>query len=226
MELFSSTKVSEEKKISIAIVGRSKDTANYESAARYLGIPCFTTLDIERAVTATHLLLPGGGDITPAFWGQNNHGSHNIDTELDILQFQALDLFIDAGKPILGICKGMQLINVRFGGTLIQELDTADAHKWIGMDQTHHVYHCALTRDDFFYQLYGYSTLVNSAHHQAVDRLGDGLVPICRCGDNVVEGIMHRTLPIMAVQWHPERMLEQGGDMLFQWYINVQDLFV
>jgi gamma-glutamyl-gamma-aminobutyrate hydrolase PuuD len=42
----------------------------------------------------------------------------------------------------------------------------------------------------------------------------------------VVEGIMHRTLPIMAVQWHPERMLEQGGDMLFQWYINVQDLFV
>jgi putative glutamine amidotransferase len=221
MKLFSETKVSEDKKIAIAIVGRKEDTANYESAAGYLGIPCFTTLDIEKAVTATHLLLPGGGDITPAFWGQNNHGSRNIDTELDILQFQALDAFIDAKKPVLGICKGLQLINVRFGGTLFQNLDTADRHKWIGRDQTHPVYHCALTHDDFFYQLYGNSTLVNSAHHQAVDRLGGPLTVICRCGDNVVEGIMHRTLPIIAVQWHPERLLEQGGEELFSYFATI-----
>jgi putative glutamine amidotransferase len=178
-------------------------------------------MDIKKAVTATHLLLPGGGDITPAFWGQNNHGSRNIDTELDILQFQALDAFIDAKKPILGICKGLQLINVRFGGTLIQDLDTADKHKWIGRDQTHLVYHCALTHDDFFYQLYGNSTLVNSAHHQAIDRLGGSLTAVCRCGDNVVEGIMHRTLPIIAVQWHPERLLQKGGEELFSYFTTI-----
>lgn len=70
----------------IAIVGRAKDTTNYENALRGLQLSCFTTLDPEKASQATHLLLPGGGDITPAFFGQLNHGSHNIDTELDILQ--------------------------------------------------------------------------------------------------------------------------------------------
>lgn len=206
---------------SIAIVGRTKDTINYETAARQLGIPCLTTLDAEEAAGASHLLLPGGGDITPAFFGQTDHGSHNIDTELDLLQFQALDAFIASGKPVLGICKGLQLINVRFGGTIHQDIDTADQHKWIGKDQSHHVYHSTLSRTDFFFQLYGYSTQVNSAHHQAVDRIGKDLIPVCRAGDNVIEGLMHRTLPIIAVQWHPERILKSGGDRLLHYFLSL-----
>lgn len=206
---------------SVAIIGRTEDTINYETAARQLGIPYFTTLNSEEASGATHLLLPGGGDITPAFFGQSNHGSHNIDTELDLLQFQALDAFITSGKPVLGICKGLQLINVRFGGTITQDIDTADRHKWIGKDQSHYVYHSDLSRADFFYQLYGGCTLVNSAHHQAVERTGKDLIPVCRAGDNVIEGLMHRTLPIIAVQWHPERILKSGGDRLLQYFLSL-----
>lgn len=205
--------------IHVAILGRSKDTVNYETALRRLEIPYLTTLNPDEAASSTHLLLPGGGDITPAFFGQTNHGSREIDTELDILQFQALSLFVAQKKPVLGICKGLQLINVHFGGDIIQHIETADHHKWIGRDQLHYVYHNTLDRSDFFYQLYGNSTLVNSAHHQAVDHLGEGLRCACRAGDNVIEGLFHAYLPLFAVQWHPERFWDQGGEALFRYFI-------
>ena len=205
----------------IAIVGRTDATYNYEKALSHLQIPYVTTLSVEEAALADRLLLPGGGDITPAFFGQHNCGSNNIDTELDIIQMQAFSLFMAQKKPVLGICKGLQLINVQLGGTITQHIDTADQHKWIGTDQQHYVYHSGLNRTDFFYQLYGTSTQVNSAHHQAADRLGHGLVPVCRSGDNIVEGIMHTSLPIIAVQWHPERIMDSGGEALFKYFLAV-----
>lgn len=206
---------------SVAILGRSKDTGNYETALRRLGVSHFTTLDPDQAAEATHLLLPGGGDITPVFFGQADHGSRQIDTELDILQFKSLSLFAARKKPVLGICKGLQIINVHFGGSITQHIDTADRHKWTDRDQMHYVYHSTLDRGDFFYQLYGNSALVNSAHHQAVDRLGEGLICACRAGDNVIEGLFHSSLPLLGVQWHPERLWEQGGESLFRYFISL-----
>lgn len=203
----------------IAIVGRAGDVHNYENALRSLNISYITTLNVEEAALAGRLLLPGGGDITPAFFGQHNCGSDKIDTELDIIQLQALGLFIEQKKPVLGICKGLQLINVHLGGTITQHIDSANRHKWIGRDQQHYVYHSGLDRTDFFYQLYGTGTQVNSAHHQAVDRLGKDLIPVCRSGDNIVEGIMHTSLPVIAVQWHPERMMDGGGEQLFRYFL-------
>lgn len=203
----------------IAIVGRAGDVHNYENALRILNISYITTLNVEEAALAGRLLLPGGGDITPAFFGQHNCGSDNIDTELDIIQLQALGFFMEQKKPVLGICKGLQLINVHLGGTITQHIDSADHHKWIGRDQQHYVYHNGLDRTDFFYQLYGTSKLVNSAHHQAVDRLGSGLTTVCRSGDNIIEGIMHTSLPVIAVQWHPERMMDDGGEQLFRYFL-------
>ena len=209
----------------IAIVGRTENTSNYETAVRSLGLSYLTTLNPEEADQATHLLLPGGGDITPAFFGQQNRGSYNIDTELDIIQMQALALYIAQQKPVLGICKGIQLINIYLGGTITQHIATAESHKWNGQDQQHYVYHSGLSRSDFFYQLYGTSSLVNSAHHQAIDHPGTDLVPVCRAGDNMIEGIMHTTLPIIAVQWHPERMMDAGGELLFKYFMNLPSAF-
>lgn len=208
----------------IAIVGRTEDTVNYEKAIRRLEVPFITTLSIKEAEQATHLLLPGGGDITPAFFGQFNYGSRNIDTELDILQIQALSSFMAQKKPILGICKGLQLINIQLGGTITQHIDTAATHMWDGQDKQHYVYHDGLNLTDFFYQLYGTSAAVNSAHHQAIDRLGRGLIPVCRAGDNVIEGIMHINLPIIAVQWHPERMMDAGGKDLISYFAGMASI--
>lgn len=208
--------------VTIAIVGRTSQTANYAGAIRRMGLSCHVTLNPEEASLSSHLLLPGGGDITPAFFGQTDHGSNNIDTELDILQLQALEFFLRQKKPVLGICKGLQLINVCLGGTIIQHIDTAEAHRWKGSDQTHYVYHSGLSRTDFFYQLYGLSAQVNSAHHQAIDKLGEDLHPVCRAKDNIIEGIMHTSLPVIAVQWHPERIPDGSGDRLLQYFTELR----
>ena len=93
--------------LKIAIVGRSKDTANYEHALHAMGAEYLTTMNLGCLEDCQGLLLPGGGDITPAFFGQKNQGSKNIDTELDIIQLQALEFFSKRKRPVFGICKGM-----------------------------------------------------------------------------------------------------------------------
>mgnify|MGYP001114384607 FL=1 len=206
----------------ILIAGRPEDTKNYENIIKRMGVSCFVSIDPAQTDAATHLLLPGGGDITPAFFGQTDHGSHHVDTELDILQFDILSRFTAQKKPVLGICKGLQLINVHFGGDITQHIDTAETHRWVGRDQFHYVFHSDLGRRDFFYQLYGTSAKVNSAHHQAVNRIGRGLVPVCRAGDNVIEGLVHAALPVFAVQWHPERMPDGGGESLFAYFFSLR----
>lgn len=206
----------------ILIAGRPEDTRNYENTIRRMGVSCSVGLNPGQADDATHLLLPGGGDITPAFFGQTDHGSHHIDTELDILQLDILTRFTAQKKPVLGICKGLQLINVHFGGDITQHIDTAETHRWIGRDQFHYVFHSDLGRRDFFYQLYGNSCKVNSAHHQAINRTGRGLVPVCRAVDNVIEGLVHSSLPILAVQWHPERLPDGTGESLFSYFFSLR----
>ena len=206
----------------VLIAGRPEDTQNYKNALMKLNVPFLVSLDAGQTDAATHLLLPGGGDITPAFFGPTDHGSHSVDTELDILQFDILSRFTAQKKPVLGICKGLQLINIHFGGDITQHIDTAEIHRWIGRDQFHYVFHGSLGRRDFFYQLYGSSIKVNSAHHQAVNRIGEGLVPVCRAGDNVIEGLAHTTLPVLAVQWHPERLPDAGGESLFSYFLSLR----
>lgn len=205
----------------IAIVGRSKDTGNYESALHQIGAQTFTSLTLEQCSICDGLLLPGGGDITPAFFGQSNQGSRSIDTELDILQLQALHYFSQQKKPILGICKGLQLINIHFGGTIHQHMKNASVHEWNGCDKYHYVYHVGCNRMDFFYELYGTSAYVNSAHHQGIDLLGKNLMPLCQAADGTIESIAHTSLPILAVQWHPERILETGGLELLSYFLNI-----
>lgn len=188
----------------IAILGRKKDTVNYEKYVESLSAISLSTLNPADISSCDALILPGGGDITPAFFGEHNNGSRNIDTELDILQFQALDYAIKNHMPVLGICKGMQLINVALGGTLVQDMPTASIHRYQNGDQYHSTF---LEEGSPLHKLYGGEAYINSAHHQSVDKLGRNLQAIQWCAeDNCIEAIAHTSLPVLGVQWHPERL--------------------
>lgn len=188
----------------IAILGRKKATANYERFLRDNGFEPVSTTNPGDLFSCGGLLLPGGGDITPAFFGECSRGSRDIDTELDILQFQALDLALSLRLPVLGICKGMQVINVAFGGTITQDMEDSSLHRFTDRDQYHLT---KIAPDSPLYALYSEEAMVNSAHHQCIRRLGKGLRVIQRCAaDDCPEALFHEKLPVLGLQWHPERL--------------------
>ncbi len=201
----------------IAIAGKENQTENYKNYVKSISAAPLVTLDPKEILQCDALILPGGGDISPAFYGEDNHGSKNIDTELDILQLQALEACVKNSIPVLGICKGLQIINVYFGGTLFQDLPTSARHRYENGDK----YHTTVTlKDSVLYRLYGPHPTVNSAHHQAVKKPGKGLSILQWCPeDNCIEALAHTSLPILALQWHPERIDEaksklSGGKVL------------
>ena len=202
-----------------------RDFANYFAALRHSGaepVAVGEELDID---AFDGLLLPGGGDVHPRHYGQANVHCGNIDEALDELQFKVLDAFVRARKPVLGVCRGHQLVNVYFRGTLFQHLDAAGEHtKRDGADNVHAT---RVEPDSRLFPIYGINPTVNSAHHQGVDRPGDGLRVVQRAADGVVEALEHGSLPILCVQWHPERMRDKfwreglaDGDRIFEDFVN------
>lgn len=180
--------------------------ANYLRALEHLGAEGAVIHDIGDAAGYDGLLLPGGWDADPALYGQEIRGSMGIDPALDALQLKALALFTKAEKPVLGICRGIQMIDVFFGGTLIQHLPTSHLHNRDEGSPEDKVHLTRAAAGSFLERLYGARFATNSSHHQAADRLGDGLRAVQWSDDGVIEGIEHESLPVWGVQWHPERM--------------------
>lgn len=154
------------------------------------------------------LLLPGGRDCSPLLYGQKNNGSRNVCIEEDLLQLSALEQYIHAERPVLGIDKGMQLINIAFGGSLRQHIGhyPHDAVR-LGVLVFDRYHSTTLREGSMLEALYGASLIVNSSHHQAIDRLGRDLEITQFAYDGCPEAVQHRTLPVIGVQWHPERLL-------------------
>jgi len=173
------------------------------------------------------LILCGGGDIDPSYFGEEVNGSRNIDQARDQAEFALVKAYIEMGKPVLGICRGHQILNVYFGGSLHQDLSNAACHSsFADYDLIHPV---AAERHSLLASLFGAEFVVNSSHHQAVKALGEGLKVTLRSGkDGTVEGIEHNFLPVFGVQWHPERMCFQkkredtaDGSAIFRYFIEL-----
>ena len=177
-----------------------------QKADRYIAL--FTSVGF--AVTASYcpqnttgdgLVLCGGGDIDPRFFGETDNGSFPPDSRRDETEFSLIREYRAKGKPIFGICRGMQVLNVFFGGTLIQNLPTAKEHTSPDGDLFHAVENQKGTPTEI---LFGDRMIVNSAHHQGCGKIGNGLFLMQRHADGTPEGLFGDR--IIAVQWHPERM--------------------
>lgn len=164
-------------------------------------------------------LFCGGGDITPLLFGQEPaEGIGKTDITLDLFQIRLMKAVLKANKPVLAICRGMQIINVACGGTIYQDLSLTDFetinHVQTSItrrDISHKVTFVPKTRVHYLLDDFAYT---NSFHHQAIDRLGSGLIVSGTTGDDIIEAIEMPSHPFaVGVQWHPECMLENSSDM-------------
>ena len=214
------------KKPKILLSGNKK-LQNYVDAVNCVGGIADAKYLPEVDTSYDGLILCGGNDIDPKYYAEEIDGSVNIDGARDEAEFALLKAFVEAKKPILGICRGCQVINVFFGGTLYQNIDNANEHSsFSDFDLIHSV---SAIKGSIAQELYGTDFTINSFHHQAVKKLGRGLKVIMMSDDNdVVEGFVHESLPILAVQWHPERMCFANrrddtvdGAKVFEYFIQM-----
>ncbi len=163
------------------------------------------------------LILSGGGDIQPALFGEEDNGLlWLVDERRDRVELALARRALADGLPLLAICRGAQVLNVAAGGTLILDIPTqvphALTHSTVAGRPLNIVAHTVeVAADSRLATLVGAGELgVNSAHHQAVKHVGQGLVVSARAPDGVIEGLEAPAHPFcFGVQWHPEVMAEQ-----------------
>lgn len=159
------------------------------------------------------LLLTGGGDLDPALYGEPNRGTMPWDERRDRYELSLLRGMVRRGKPVLGICRGIQVINVGLGGTLWQDVDSQ-----LGLSHPsgHGIRHgVRFAPDCFLLPALAQTTLINSTHHQAVKDVAPGLVATAWSDDGLIEAIQAADgRPIWGVQFHPERLVPGRPEMV------------
>ena len=181
----------------------------------------------ELIALADGLLLTGGVDVDPVRFGQAVlNDTVCIDRKRDELELALIEKYWKTGKPCLAICRGLQVLNVAFGGPLVQDIPA-----WCGANHAGVEHPVAVTEESLLHRLTGRTELsVNSYHHQAVS--ADGLSSAFTAtatwtgnGVSIVEAFEQPGYPLLAVQWHPERAyLNPTGltdmDPLFRWLVE------
>lgn len=169
------------------------------------------------AETINGLIIPGGADLDPHYYKEKSLPTVKpVPKKRSDFEVALLQGIIKRRKPVIGICYGMQLMNVAFGGTLYQDINSQ-----LSVEINHKKgYHKIVIAENTFLRKGRFS--VNSTHHQAIKRLGKGLKAFAFSTDNIVEAFYHETLPyVVGVQWHPERLPDNKlSVMLFDSFIK------
>lgn len=171
------------------------------------------------------LLLTGGGDIEPNCYGQAPHPDvYGLDPARDAWE---LALVEQAEVPVLGICRGSQLLNVAAGGTLVQHLPDRTSIQHREMERKRALVHDVdvAPGSRLHAVVGGLRISVNTLHHQAVDTVGEGLAAVAWAPDGTIEAIEAvGDRPVLAVQWHPELLLEhEPHRAVFTWLVATAD---
>lgn len=184
------------------------------------GLPVHLPLDADPADFIGRLdglLMSGGSDVGPdRYDAAVGAETGPVEPERDAFELALLAAAFDAATPVLGVCRGLQVVNVAAGGTLHQHVPE---HARYDVPPHELVHDVDLLPGSQLHRLYGATTRVNSLHHQTADSLGAGLQVTARSADGI-EGLEHRHLPILAVQWHPEMMDTRATDPVFAWLVE------
>ena len=185
------------------------------------GLPVYLPLDVDPAAVASRLdgiLLTGGTDIGPERYGQEPQGKlYDPEPERDAFELALTDAAVADAIPVLGICRGLQVLNVHGGGTLHQDVP---AHSRFDIAPETEIHRVRFEPSSTLADLYGAERTVNSLHHQTVAEVAAGYAVTGRSDDGTVEGLEHPELPIVAVQWHPEMMNGRKSDPIFGWLVG------
>jgi putative glutamine amidotransferase len=179
------------------------------------------------------LVLTGGGDVDPAFYGEDRHETvDDAEPGRDEFEIDFARRAVAADLPVLAICRGAQVLNVAEGGTLVQDIPSAVASGLAHAVKEHGIAHdVAVAKGSRLYEALGPAAVVsaatatcrvNSRHHQSVGRLGAGLTATATAADGVIEAIesADRTF-CLGVQWHPENFWRSGEfDSLFASFVR------
>ncbi|WP_300368750.1 gamma-glutamyl-gamma-aminobutyrate hydrolase family protein [Brachyspira sp.] len=173
------------------------------------------------------IIMTGGVDVHPFRFNEEPMGKiGTISAERDEFDFKIIKYAVEMNKPIFGICRGIQVINVHFGGTLIQDIPT-QRNTNILHDQTAELHVAThkiqVVKDSIIYDMLGENSEVNSFHHQAIDKLAKDFKVTASAKDGIVEAIEYKKKDsfILGVQWHPELMSAKNIKMQ-----NIFDMFI
>lgn len=229
-------------KIAIIICGLSENrqfvSNSYVQAIHYSGgLPLIIPLVKSKIAIQEYVslydgfLFCGGGDITPLFFDQEpleKLGETNI--TLDTFQLHFIQHVLLSRKPILAICRGMQLLNIACNGTLYQDISLKQKQCINHMQHSPRkdINHKIITKPGtLLHKLMGRKIYTNSFHHQAIHRLGQGLISSAHTSDGIIEGIeLNNYSFAIGVQWHPEAMYHSTPSMrkLFFYFIHMSNL--
>ena len=188
------------------------------------GLPVQLTRDTDPVAIVARLdglVMTGGADPDPALYGQVAHAQLGaVERGRDDWELALIRAALDAGLPMLCVCRGAQLLNIALGGSLIQHLDQHLSHARWDIDRADRCHTVAFVSGSRAASLYGSQRDTNSLHHQAVGTIGSDVVVTGTTDDGVIEAFEVRDQPqILAVQWHPEMLAEQP-DPAFIWLVE------
>jgi len=181
----------------------------------------------EYAELCAGILLTGGGDVDPYYFGEvAEKDLEEINPLRDFFEIKLADQAIQKKIPLLGICRGCQIINIAAGGSVIQHIQSNYCHNQKA-PRNYPIHDIFIEKNSQLAAILNCDTIrVNSFHHQAVNKLGKDLVATARSADGIIEAIEKRSHPFcMGVQWHPECLQDTYSRALFKTFVKKAQLF-
>lgn len=227
--------------IGVTSITNPENKRVYEVECRYLesiiesgGIPQIIPTNIEledcRQIISRidGLLIPGGMDVNPLSYGEDPHPTVNYSIKQhDKVEIELVRLAREHKKPVIGICRGAQIINVAFGGNLYQDIPSQYkneiCHSQVlrNSDETTHI--VIIEENSYIRKLLGKQVLeVNSIHHQSIKRVAEGFNVAARARDGIIEAIESTDGMIIGFQWHPEKLyyVSEESQKLFRDFVE------